>query len=193
MNETPIASRPERKPRLEIFVDGTNFHLACRSAGIAYVIDIPFLARQLARTGNGYVLVKMRYYTAPSPHSGTPEYKNQQRFFDELRRARNIELILGRHEPRFDGGRKYHVEKETDVNLAVDMVVGAYEHRYDVAMLISGDTDYVRAIKAVQAVGKRVIWCRLPNQRHSDALAHVCDGQFELTEKFLRTCRKYHR
>jgi uncharacterized LabA/DUF88 family protein len=74
------------------------------------------------------------------------------------------------------------------VNLAVDMVIGAYEDRFDVAMLVAGDTDYVRAIRAVQARGKRVVWCHLPGQRHTDLLAQLCDEKRELTEQFLRTC-----
>ena len=44
------------------------------------------------------------------------------------------------------------------MSLAVDMVVGAYTNRFDVAMLVAGDTDYVRAVKALFDLGKRVIW-----------------------------------
>jgi uncharacterized LabA/DUF88 family protein len=97
--------------------------------------------------------------------------------------------VLGRHEPRTDRyGQRYHVEKETDVNLAVDMVVGAYEERFDVAMLVAGDTDYVRAIQAVQARGKRVVWCHLPAQAHIARLAELADERYPLDDRFLRTC-----
>lgn len=97
--------------------------------------------------------------------------------------------MLGRHEPRRDrDGRRYHVEKGTDVNLAVDMVVGAYEDCFDVAMLVAGGTDYLHASRAVQARGKRVVWCYLPSQRHTDQLARLCHEKRELTDKFLRTC-----
>lgn len=133
--------------------------------------------------------MKLRYYTSPLPDVYSPAYRRQQTFFDELRRSRRIDLVLGRHEPRTDRyGQRYHVEKETDVNLAVDMVVGAYEERFDVAMLVAGDTDYVRAVRAVQARGKRVVWCHLPAQKHTDQLAQLCDERCELDEKFLRTC-----
>lgn len=73
--------------------------------------------------------------------------------------------------------------------LAVDMVVGAHRGRYDAAMLVAGDTDYVRAVRAVQEVGKKVIWCHLPAQKHSDQLAQICDEMIEMDEKFLRTCQ----
>jgi uncharacterized LabA/DUF88 family protein len=84
---------------------------------------------------------------------------------------------------------RHHVEKETDVNLAVDMTVGAYGDRYDVAVLVAGDTDYVRAIQAVQATGRKVLWCHFPAQAHTDRLRQVCDGQILLDARFLRTCR----
>lgn len=175
-----------RPPKLEIFVDGTNFFLSCLHDGIPYQVDLNLLANQL---GRGFHFGKLRYYTSPMPHTDNQAYRRQQKFFEQVQRSRRIELVLGRHEPRWDRyGERYHVEKETDVNLAVDMVTGAYEDRFDVAMLVAGDTDYVRAIRAVQARGKRVVWCHLPGQRHTDQLAQLCDEKRELTEKFLRTC-----
>jgi uncharacterized LabA/DUF88 family protein len=192
MTETP------RQPRVEIFVDGTNFRIAQHEAGIPE-IDIPRFARQLAR---GYVLVKMRYYTSPLPRTQPDLYPKQQRFFERLRGTRAIELVLGRNEPRRENVRcprcgeitthRHHVEKETDVNLAVDMAVGAHTDRYDVAMLVAGDTDYVHAIEAVQATGRKVIWCHFPSQAHTDRLRQICDEQLLLTDKFLRTCLFRH-
>jgi uncharacterized LabA/DUF88 family protein len=178
-----LAPRP---PKLEIFVDGSNFNLALDRDDFGRTVDLNLLATRLSRA---YHFVKLHYYTSPLPDVRSPAYRRQQKFFDELRRSRRIELVLGRHEPRWDStGQRYHVEKETDVNLAVDMVAGAYENRFDVAMLVAGDTDYVRAIHVVQSLGKPVVWCHLPGQRHTDLLAQVCQEKRELTEKFLRTC-----
>lgn len=47
-------------------------------------------------------------------------------------------------------------EKEVDVNLAVDMVAGAYEDAYDAAYIVSADGDYVPAAEQVQRLGKTV-------------------------------------
>lgn len=160
-------------------------NVALEREGIGYPIDLNLLATRLSR---GYHFIKLHYYTSPLASMRSEAYRRQQKFFDELRRSRRIELVLGRHEPRWDReGRRYHVEKETDVNLAVDMVVGAYENRFDVAMLVAGDTDYIRAIHAVQSRGKHVVWCHLTTQPHTDQLAQVCHEKRELTEKFLPT------
>jgi uncharacterized LabA/DUF88 family protein len=180
-----VTSAP-RPPRLEIFVDGSNLNGALAREGFSHSLDLNLFATRLSR---GYHFGKLRYYASPLADVRGDAYRRQQLFFDELRRSRRIELVLGRHEPRWDrDGRRYHVEKETDVNLAVDMVIGAYEDRFDVAMLVAGDTDYVRAIRAVQSRGKPVVWCHLPGQRHTDQLAQICQEKRELTEKFLRTC-----
>lgn len=177
-----LSSRPDK---LEIFVDGTNFYLARAYNGVHYKVDLNVLATRLSK---GFRFVKLNYYTSPLPNAESDAYRRQQRFFAELRKSGRINLVLGRNEPRYRDGRKYHVEKETDVNLAVDMVVGAFDNRYDVAMLVAGDTDYVRAVRAVQARGKRVIWAHLPAQKGTDQLQQVCDEMRELDEKFLRTC-----
>ena len=175
------------RPAVEIFVDGPNFHLAQRYEGLYLRVDLNLLARRLSR---GYHFIKLNYYTSPLPNPGTESYRAQQRFFAQIARSARIELVLGRNEPRVDrvSGRRYHIEKETDVNLAVDMVVGAYRDRYDVAMLVAGDTDYVRAVQALQERGKKLIWCPLPAQRRIDQLAKLADETMELDGKFLRTC-----
>ncbi len=47
--------------------------------------------------------------------------------------------------------------KGDDVHLAVDLISGAYENLYDSAIIVSGDEDFVPAIKKVQKLGKKVI------------------------------------
>ena len=50
---------------------------------------------------------------------------------------------------------KYH-EKGVDVQLAVDLLVGAYENTYDTAIVLSSDTDLIPAIKKIKELGKSV-------------------------------------
>lgn len=50
---------------------------------------------------------------------------------------------------------KYH-EKDADVQLAVDLLIGAYENFYDRAVLVSSDTDLIPAIQKVRQLGKEI-------------------------------------
>jgi len=51
---------------------------------------------------------------------------------------------------------KKQEQKEVDVALACEMVAHAFRNNYDVAILVSGDRDFIPAIQHVQASGKRV-------------------------------------
>jgi len=54
-----------------------------------------------------------------------------------------------------ENGGIFH-EKGVDVKIAVDLLVGAYDNLYDVAVLISSDTDLIPAIKKVRHLGKEL-------------------------------------
>lgn len=44
-----------------------------------------------------------------------------------------------------------HEEKESDVNIAVALVSMAYKNEFDVALLVSGDSDFVSTVKFIRA------------------------------------------
>ena len=51
-------------------------------------------------------------------------------------------------------------EKGVDVLLAIDMLINAYENNYDIAVLLSGDADFIPVIEKIQALNKKVeLWC----------------------------------
>ena len=49
----------------------------------------------------------------------------------------------------------YH-EKGVDVLIAVDLLIGAYENLYHIAILVSSDTDLIPAIKKVRSMKKKI-------------------------------------
>jgi uncharacterized protein (TIGR00288 family) len=73
------------------------------------------------------------------------------------------------------------VEKGVDVNLAVDLVTLAFEKKYDVAIIISNDGDFVPAVEKAQAYGKKVYNVRFAkcNAHH---LSKVCDKTININE-----------
>jgi uncharacterized LabA/DUF88 family protein len=183
-----------RALRLEIFVDGTNFQYGADKI-VHGRIDVPHLARRIAKQlppqEPGHILVKLNYCTAPIVDTTGRAFEFQSVFFESMRQARSVELILGRHDRLKSTARATHEEKQTDVNVAIHAVAGAYEDRYDVAMIVTGDTDLVPAMKMVRGLGKSVIWGRFPLEAHIVDLAKVSDAVFEFNEKFLRTCQHF--
>lgn len=49
-----------------------------------------------------------------------------------------------------------YVQKEVDVSLACEMLEHALLNHFDIAIVVSGDRDFVPAMQKVQAAGKRV-------------------------------------
>lgn len=196
----PATASTYRKPRLLILVDGTNFQASMREAGLEYPIDFPRLAHQLAKSvDGGTILVKLRFYAAASANREVR--KREAVLFDALRRASATELVEGWHERKRCNRchAPYHREKETDVNLAVDLVDGAHRDKYDVALIISADSDFVPAIERVRTVTKvrdgvpaqkRVMWAHFPHQAHVTRIEKASGETFLLTDKLLRTCKR---
>ena len=75
-------------------------------------------------------------------------------------------------------------QKEVDVALAVDMLQQAYDDNYDIAILISGDRDFVPAIEKIKARGKRVEVASF-NKALSHSLLKKADTSYNLDEMFL--------
>ena len=65
----------------------------------------------------------------------------------EFRRSGEIGYNLETHQLR--------AEKTVDVNLAIDML--QLRDNYDVAVIVSGDQDYVPAVQAIKNMGKHVV------------------------------------
>lgn len=80
-----------------------------------------------------------------------------------------------------------HVEKETDVNIASDMLVKGYNNAFDTAVLVSADTDYLKVLKDLRRIGKIVEVAVTPTQQ-SQAVRASADSVISLTEDFLARC-----
>jgi uncharacterized LabA/DUF88 family protein len=80
-------------------------------------------------------------------------------------------------------------EKMTDVNIAVYLLNLAFQDRYDRAILISGDTDLIPAIEAVQKTfPEKEVGVVIPIGRSSEQLKQVCSFHMKMKEAHLKTC-----
>lgn len=78
-----------------------------------------------------------------------------------------------------------HEEKESDVNLAIQLVRLAFEDQFDKAIVFSADTDLAPAIKMVKATHpQKEILVAIPERRmnKTNALANAAHGKIRLKE-----------
>jgi uncharacterized LabA/DUF88 family protein len=133
-------------------------------------------------------LISVKYYISPVGESNPEMYVEQQKFFEKLRKIKNLKIIFGRLEKRKRESELYYVEKATDVNLALDLVLDAQANLYEKAFLVSNDGDFSGAVKAVlERFGKEVIYVAIGNKKSiSYHLKKVSSKTFHITENFIR-------
>lgn len=151
-----------KKERITVFIDGSNLYYKLRNPefklGNLLKYDYAGLAHYLA---NGREISFKNYYVgvvrvdAKSPdRSKAEKMKNEQVVLFGHLQSKAQQFFIKRGYLMLSSG-VYH-EKGVDVEIAVDLVKGAFKNTYDTALLISSDTDLLPAIKVVQEEGKRV-------------------------------------
>ena len=145
--------------RVAVYIDWSNFYNKMKSPELQIENLINFNFRGLAEwLVTGRDIVSCRYYVGvvraeENNAKGQQLRKEQQKLFAHLTSPSQNFVVKRGYLMNNDG--VYH-EKGVDVKLAVDLLVGAYDNLYDVAILISSDTDLIPAIKKVKHLGKRV-------------------------------------
>lgn len=149
------------------------------------------------------ILVKT-YLFAAKPceallNSSITKYKKLNTWLNSLKNSSYFEVIEGTQQIRaskkgqeidYNNPNTYTTtEKETDVNIAVQMMSKAYQNSYDIAVLLSNDTDYLPIVKALHNIGKIIVLVRLPNQNVSKFEKYV-DDIFEVDYSFLQRVSK---
>jgi len=139
-----------------IFIDGSNMFLSCRRHNIK--IKYEKLIEFLKKDRN---VMRISYYSGVN----YPITEEQNKFFKMLRQYLEIDVITRPLKLRKTKCEKCHhektikIEKGIDANLSIDLLWYAIQNAYDIAIIISGDTDYIPAIEKVRLLGKRVeLW-----------------------------------
>lgn len=141
------------KERVAIFIDRSNFYHSSKKLN-ALKIDFVKLTNVLNNERN---LVSVFYYNSPLDFTkDRKRYWKQQKFFDKLRKLPFFKVILSKMRRYSDGEIEKYMVKGDDVHLAVDLISGAYENLYDVAVVVSGDEDFIPALNKLKKLGKKI-------------------------------------
>lgn len=170
--------------KIVIYIDGSNFYFSVKKK-FNCKINIYKFCKNLVGEND---LIRINYYIAPINRLSNPEmYADQQRFFEKLKKINKFNIILGRLEKRKQDGKEYYVEKATDVNLSLDLVLDAQSNEFDEAFLISNDGDFSEAVKAsVERFSKKVTYVAIGNQKNiSYHLKSKASKTLRITDGFI--------
>ncbi|WP_065497246.1 NYN domain-containing protein [Burkholderia sp. CCA53] len=180
--------------RVMAYVDGFNLYFGLKAAGFKryYWLDVAALANNLLRPGQR--LVTTHYFTARIRDNGrnAADQKRQNDYLEALA-AQGVQCQFGHY---LDKRRQCYTcqatwmdyeEKMTDVNIAIQLMVDAFDDAFDMALVISGDSDLTTPIRRVRERFplKRVI-VAFPPKRHSKALMQCANGHLAISESKLR-------
>ncbi|MGH9669782.1 MAG: NYN domain-containing protein [Terriglobales bacterium] len=155
----------------------------------------------LSRLANCYVLDRkndsitgIEFFTT-LPH-WDPAKVARHKLYIKLQEAEGVKVIYGEFKHKEVLCKHCHrvfrrqEEKQTDVNIAVRLFQLAVQDQFDKAIIISGDTDLIPAVKAVQSLfpGKP-IGVVIPIGRSSEDFKNQADFHFKMKEKHLNSCR----
>lgn len=173
--------------RIYVYVDGFNLYHGIRTqfGRSLHWLDLEALGVALLRPGQR--LDKVRYFTARVRDQDASR-RRQLNYLEALdAHCARVETHEGRFQRKtctcFACRAQWttYEEKETDVNLAVALVEDAALDRFDIALIVSADSDLCPAIRAVRRVrpNSRVIVV-FPPKRHSDELRRTADAVYWL-------------
>lgn len=176
--------------RVIVYIDGFNLYFGMREAGLDNCrwLDVKKMINKLLQSNQ--TLVKIKYFT--SRVSNNPDKQKRQATYIDALESIGVEIFYGNYQ---DGSQECnrcgHIwrtakEKMTDVNIATSMLVDGFKDEYDMAMLVSGDSDLVPPIKAVHAnFNKKRVLVAFPPKRHNSSIVLVAKGSLTIGRKTL--------
>ncbi len=90
--------------------------------------------------------------------------------------------------PRCGAEFEGNEEKGVDVELALTLAEGAWRRAYDVAILVSGDSDLIRAVRNAKRYGRKVVVAAVPSEasgRLLEAANEVIEIDLDATPELL--------
>jgi uncharacterized LabA/DUF88 family protein len=163
-----------------VYVDGFNFYYGAVKGTPYKWLNFDELCRRLLPKNQ---VIKIKYFTArivPLPHDPGQQVR-QETYLRALQTLPNLEIYFGRflsHPRRMPlagsnpGQPKYAnvirtEEKGSDVNLATHLVSDGYKGLYQVAVVITNDSDLVEPVRLVRQELGLVVGVLYPSKKPS--------------------------
>ena len=154
--------------RVFVYVDGFNLYYRALSKTLFKWLNLQALCENLLDEDN--IIVAIKYYTARvSGRTDRDEPKRQQAYLNALKTIPLLSIYYGRFlvktkwRPLVNTNPMEYAEiydteeKGSDVNLAAHLIHDGWMNRYDVALVLSQDSDLIEPLRIVNQDLKKII------------------------------------
>jgi uncharacterized LabA/DUF88 family protein len=183
-----------------VYIDGFNLYYG-QLKGTPYKwLDLNALCRAYLDPVNNDIR-KIKYFTAlvKSRPSDPDQSNRQQIFLRALKTLPDLEIIYGHFlshvisMPRADGIGMVQVikteEKKSDVNIAAHMLNDAFKDLYDLAVLISNDSDLSEPLRIISTELGKKIGILNPHDKQSSELGKYAIFKKQIRKGALASCQ----
>lgn len=172
-----------------VYFDGFNLFFGLKSKGWKqfYWLDIHAVAHALLRLDQH--LVGVKYFTSrvSTAHGDPTQARRQAIYLEALATLPVTSLYFGHYLSKsiqcHACGAQWqkHDEKMTDVNIATELLVDAFQDRFDTALLVTADSDLAGPITRLRQLypAKRVVVV-FPPDRASKRLEQLASATLHL-------------
>jgi len=181
--------------RVISYVDGFNLYFGLKSKSWKRYYWLNLCALSSAFLKPKQQFQHCHYFTARIRHAGgnSQDVRRQSIWLDALDTLPDLTSHYGHYLPKVQTCHQCHAtwtrheEKMTDVNIATQLLVDAYENNFDTAIVVSADSDLTAPIQHIRQrfADKRVI-VAFPPGRRSDQLKRTANGSFVIGQDKLR-------
>lgn len=186
--------------RTYVYIDGFNLFYGQLKGRPGKWLDLVALTNAYLDPAKND-LVKIKYFTAlvkSRPHDPKQSVR-QQMYLRALATFSEVEIIRGHfltHKvtmPLADGSGTAEVtkteEKKSDVNIAVHMLHDAYEDRYDLAVLVSNDSDLSEPLRIIRNKMHKQVGILNPHKRSSRELRKFANFNKTIRRGAIMACQ----
>ena len=183
------------KRRISLYVDGFNLFYGLKTLPFKYYrwLNLEALAQQLINPVHEEI-VAIHYFTTRVINNARKQ-SNQEKYLAALKTCPKVQVHFGEFKekefqcPNCSRPFRQPIEKITDVNISVQALLGAHRDEYDVAYILTGDTDLITLMDALATGFGKDFKIVFPPGRHNDKLKNKFPQKYrQLKSKMLQQC-----
>ena len=194
VNKISTMQNSSSQIRVIAYIDGFNLFYGLKSSKMSQCKWLDLRKLIAALLIEHQVLVAVKYFTSPVKNDSSKQMR-QSTYLSALEHS-GVTVVYGHFKSisatctacshRWNETK----EKMTDVNIATEMITDAFQNQFDLALLISGDSDLVPPIKAIRRyfTTKKVL-AVFPPERHSNELKETANASLNLRRKTIQNAQ----